>query len=83
MTARPSNPTEAAVMQAVERYKAHGADGLIALGGGSAIDLAKGVAIMATHAGELAEYATIHGGSGKITERVVAFDRYSDHRRHR
>jgi alcohol dehydrogenase class IV len=63
----PSNPTESAVMAAVGAYRAHAADGLIALGGGSSIDLAKGVAIMATHAGVLADYATILGGSAKIT----------------
>lgn len=63
----PSNPTERAVMQAVAAYKAHAADGLIALGGGSPIDLGKGVAIMATHAGRLDDYATILGGSPKIT----------------
>lgn len=63
----PSNPTETAVMAAVGAYRAHQADGLIALGGGSAIDLAKGVAIMATHPGALADYATILGGSPKIT----------------
>jgi alcohol dehydrogenase class IV len=67
----PSNPTEAAVMAAVNAYRAHQADGLIALGGGSAIDLAKGVAIMATHPGSLAEYATILGGSPKITPAVA------------
>lgn len=67
----PSNPTESAVRQAVERYAAHGADGLIALGGGSSIDLAKGVAIMATHPGTLSDYATIHGGSPKITDKVA------------
>ena len=66
----PSNPTEAAVMKAVDAYRAHGADGLIALGGGSPIDLAKGVAIMATHSGALADYATILGGSPKITSAV-------------
>ena len=67
----PSNPTESAVMAAVDAYRAHGADGLIALGGGSAIDLAKGVAIMATHPGVLADYATILGGSPKITTAVA------------
>ncbi len=66
----PSNPTEAAVMRAVDAYRAHGADGVIALGGGSPIDLAKGVAIMATHSGALADYATILGGSPKITSAV-------------
>jgi 4-hydroxybutyrate dehydrogenase len=64
----PSNPTEAAVRAAVEVYKANGCDGLIAVGGGSSIDLAKGVAILATHPGELKTYATIEGGSLKITE---------------
>ncbi len=67
----PSNPTEAAVLQAVQAYRAHDADGLIALGGGSSIDLAKGVAILATHPGQLSEYATILGGSAKITARVA------------
>eukprot|EP01136_Pigoraptor_vietnamica_P045875 Opistho-1_new@24414 len=38
----PSNPTEAAVRAAVEVYRREGCDGLIALGGGSAIDCAKG-----------------------------------------
>jgi alcohol dehydrogenase class IV len=67
----PSNPTETAVMAAVRAYREHDADGLIALGGGSAIDLAKGVAIMATHPGTLADYATILGGSPKITASVA------------
>jgi hypothetical protein len=44
---------------------------LIAVGGGSAIDCAKGVAIAATHEGPLKTYATIEGGSPKITERVA------------
>lgn len=67
----PSNPTEGAVMRAVAAYRAHDADGLIAIGGGSSIDLAKGVAILATHPGALADYATILGGSPKITANVA------------
>jgi 4-hydroxybutyrate dehydrogenase len=67
----PSNPTEAAVRAAVEVYKANQCDGLIAVGGGSAIDCAKGVAIAATHEGPLTHYATIEGGSPRITERVA------------
>ncbi|MFP8777998.1 iron-containing alcohol dehydrogenase [Hydrogenophaga sp. RWCD_12] len=66
----PSNPTEAAVRAAVGIYKAQDCDGLIALGGGSAIDCAKGVAIAATHEGPLKTYATIEGGSPKITTAV-------------
>ena len=48
----PSNPTEASVRAAVEVYRANRCDGLIAVGGGSAIDCAKGVAIAATPVGE-------------------------------
>ena len=67
----PSNPTEAAVRAAVAAYHANRCDGLIAVGGGSAIDCAKGVAIAATHEGPLTHYATIEGGSPRITERVA------------
>lgn len=67
----PSNPTEAAVRAAAAVYKQNNCDGLIALGGGSSIDCAKGVAIAATHEGPLKTYATIEGGSLKITDRVA------------
>ena len=67
----PPNPTEAAVRAAHEVWKAHGCDGLIAVGGGSSIDLAKGLAIMATHEGPLTTYATIEGGSPRITEKAA------------
>jgi alcohol dehydrogenase class IV len=67
----PSNPTEAAVRAAVEVLKAHGCDGLIGVGGGSSLDLAKGVCIAATHPGALKTYATIEGGSPKITDAVL------------
>lgn len=67
----PSNPTEAAVRAAAQLFRSHGCDGLVAIGGGSSIDLAKGVAIAATHDGALKTYATIEGGSAKITANVA------------
>ncbi|HKX40999.1 MAG TPA: iron-containing alcohol dehydrogenase, partial [Burkholderiaceae bacterium] len=67
----PSNPTEAAVRAAAKLFAEQRCDGLIAVGGGSSIDLAKGVAIAATHDGALKTYATIEGGSPKISERVA------------
>jgi hypothetical protein len=67
----PSNPTEVAVRAAVEIFKRDRCDGLIAVGGGSSIDLAKGVAIAATHDGPMKNYATIEGGSPKITAAVA------------
>ncbi|MFZ2987125.1 iron-containing alcohol dehydrogenase [Ideonella sp.] len=65
--ATPSNPTEAAVRAATEVYRRASCDGLIAVGGGSSIDLAKGVSIAATHPGPLSHYATIEGGGPRIT----------------
>jgi alcohol dehydrogenase class IV len=67
----PSNPTEAGVRAAVEVIRRERCDGLIAVGGGSSIDLAKGAAIAATHDGPLKTYATIEGGSLKITDRAL------------
>ena len=67
----PSNPTEAAVRAAARMYREQGCSGLIAVGGGSSIDLAKGVAIVATHEGPLVHYATIEGGSPRISDRVA------------
>jgi len=67
----PPNPTEASVRAALVAWEAGRCDGLIAVGGGSSIDLAKGLAIMATHEGPLKTYATIEGGSPKITPKVA------------
>jgi len=67
----PPNPTEAAVHAAAEAYKASGANGIVALGGGSPIDLAKGVALVATHPSPLEQYAAILGGVARITANVA------------
>lgn len=69
--ATPANPTEAAVHAAAALFRERGCDGLIAIGGGSSMDLAKGVAIAATHEGPLKTYATIEGGSPRITAAVA------------
>jgi 4-hydroxybutyrate dehydrogenase len=67
----PPNPNEAAVREAVALFRQHGCDGLIAVGGGSSIDCAKGAAIAARHDGPLKAFATIEGGSPKITDACV------------
>jgi len=67
----PANPTEVAVRSACQLYHANDCDGLIAVGGGSAIDCAKGIAIAARHEGPLAHYATIEGGAVRIIESKV------------
>lgn len=67
----PTNPTEAAVREALVLYRQHNCDGVVAIGGGSPIDLAKGVALLATHVGDLEQYAAILGGIPKITSAVA------------
>jgi 4-hydroxybutyrate dehydrogenase len=63
----PPNPNEAAVRDAVAMYRTHECDGVIAVGGGSSIDLAKGVAVCATHDGPLQSFAVVEGGAARIT----------------
>jgi alcohol dehydrogenase class IV len=62
----PTNPTVQAVHAALDMYRSHGCDGLLAIGGGSPIDLAKGVALLSTHSGPLEQYAAILGGGPMI-----------------
>lgn len=66
----PGNPNEAAVRTATELFISSGADGLIAIGGGSALDLAKAVAVMAAHDGPLKTFAAIEGGTEKISAKT-------------
>ena len=67
----PPNPTEAASRAALGVYQAHRCDGVCAVGGGSPIDLAKCVALLASHAGPLESYAAIYGGISRITSTVA------------
>ncbi len=67
----PANPTEDAVDDAAELFRRSGCDGFVAIGGGSSLDLAKGVALAATHPGPLAQYAAISGGIGRITPQTA------------
>jgi hypothetical protein len=67
----PGNPTEAAVLQALALYRQGECDGVVAVGGGSSLDLAKAVALLATHPGPLAQYAMSLGGLPKITPAVA------------
>lgn len=67
----PPNPTESAVLQALAQYHDERCDGVVAIGGGSPIDLAKGVALLATHEGKLEDFAMIYGGLGRITPNVA------------
>jgi alcohol dehydrogenase class IV len=54
------NPVKSQVDGGVAAYKAHRADAVIGLGGGAALDVAKAIALMATHPGDVLEYAWDH-----------------------
>ena len=51
------NPRGAMVMAAAAAFKAQGADSVIGFGGGAALDVAKLVGLMATHDGDVLDYA--------------------------
>lgn len=48
------NPTEVEVLEGLDRYRSTGRDGVVALGGGSAIDAAKAIRLLAAQPGALA-----------------------------
>lgn len=60
------NPTEENVAAGVAVYRAEGCDGLVGLGGGSALDVAKAVRLLSTHHGKLADYDVTAGGGDRI-----------------
>ncbi|MEN9855964.1 MAG: hypothetical protein RLZZ157_1090 [Pseudomonadota bacterium] len=62
----PGNPTQSAVAAATHAYQSQGCDGLIALGGGSSMDLAKAVGIMVAGEGPLERFGAAQRGSRLI-----------------
>ena len=54
------NPRCDQVMAGAAAFKAHGADAVIGFGGGAALDVAKLVALMAVHDGDVFEYVWDH-----------------------
>ncbi|MBB4010525.1 iron-containing alcohol dehydrogenase [Allorhizobium taibaishanense] len=66
----PANPTEEAVMEAYRLYSAERCDGIVGLGGGSSLDLAKAVRLLTGHAAPLAQYTAVSGGAAKIHGKI-------------
>jgi 4-hydroxybutyrate dehydrogenase len=65
-TDTPANPTEAASRRSAEAYRAAQADGIVAFGGGSSMDLAKALGLMVSHDGPFERL----GGSQKGTKHI-------------
>jgi len=64
--ATPANPNVAACAEALALYQANGCDGLVALGGGSPMDLAKFTGLMASHEPPYARYGASQRGTRLI-----------------
>jgi 4-hydroxybutyrate dehydrogenase len=61
------NPAESDCLAGLDVYRARACDGVVGLGGGSALDAAKGIRLLATHPGRLADYDVTDNGPSRIT----------------
>ena len=64
------NPIEADCIEGANLYKKSQCDSLIAVGGGSPMDAAKGIMVLATHDGPLEKYDDAKGGDKFITNKL-------------
>ena len=88
-----ANPSVATVEKATEKFKESGADFIVAFGGGSPMDVAKAVGVVAKYGGSITEYEGAHKVPGPIIpliaipttagtgSEVTAFSVITDHRR--
>mgnify|MGYP001383965479 FL=1 len=88
-----ANPSVTTVEKATEAYKDSGADFIVALGGGSPMDVAKAVGVTAKYGGSITEYEGANKVPGKIIpliaipttagtgSEVTAFSVITDHSR--
>lgn len=88
-----ANPSVATVEKATEKFKESGADFIVAFGGGSPMDVAKAVGVVAKYGGSIIEYEGAHKVPGPIIpliaipttagtgSEVTAFSVITDHSR--
>ena len=88
-----ANPSVDTVEKAAAEFKKSGADFIVALGGGSPMDVAKAVGVVARYGGSITEYEGAHKVPGKIIpfvalpttagsgSEVTAFSVITDHSR--
>ena len=67
------NPVKAQVSAGVEAYRAHKADAIVAIGGGAALDVAKAIALMIHHPGDLFDYEDDLPGARPIDQAIPTF----------
>jgi alcohol dehydrogenase class IV len=64
------NPVKSQVTAGVEAYRAHQADGIVGLGGGAALDVAKAIALMIHHPGDLFDYEDDLPGARPVDQKI-------------
>jgi alcohol dehydrogenase class IV len=67
------NPDRRQVRDGVEGFRSHAADAVVGFGGGAALDVAKAVAVMAAHEGDILEYAWDHPQARPIANALPLF----------
>lgn len=92
-TETEANPSVETVDKATAKYQSSGADFIVALGGGSPMDVSKAVGVLAKYGGSITEYEGAHKVQGKIVplialpttagtgSEVTAFSVITDHSR--
>ena len=66
------NPTDISVLEGLDVYQTEGCDVVVAVGGGSVMDAAKGIRILTTHEPPLENYYLDVGGIDRITSDLPA-----------
>jgi alcohol dehydrogenase class IV len=67
------NPVKSQVTAGVDAYRAHGADAIVAIGGGAAIDVAKAIALMIHHPGDLFDYEDEKPGARPMDQEIPTY----------
>jgi alcohol dehydrogenase len=62
-----ANPSVDTVEKATEKFKSSGADFIVAIGGGSPMDVAKAVGVVASYGGSITDYE----GGGKVPGKII------------
>jgi alcohol dehydrogenase class IV len=69
-TAIAGNPVLGQVLAGIAAFRAHDADSIVGLGGGAALDVAKAIALMARHPGDLFDYEDDKPGARLIDQDI-------------
>jgi alcohol dehydrogenase class IV len=65
-----TNPSEVSVLAGLDLYREKRCDGIVAVGGGSPMDCAKGIALLVYHPQPLEQYAFLNGGLPRINQEM-------------